>query len=123
MILYFPINKVEIKFFLIALSKLNCTSQKEFDKEKVIKETFYPSFLSHIMFTWTLRKRYQLLIFGLIFALRINSCYSKDRGCSDIGGLANRIKNFEGGSGNTSEHNLILYHEKHSEIRSWTLMI
>ena len=59
-----------------------------------------------------------LKIFGLIFALRINSCYSKDRGCSDIGGLANGIKNVEGGSGNTSEHNVILYHEKYSEIRS-----
>ena len=75
------------------------------------------------MFTWTLRKRCQLLIFGLIITLKINSFYSKNRACSDIVGLANRIKNLEGDPGNTSEHKEILYHEKYSEIKSRTLMI
>ena len=55
--------------------------------------------------------------------MKINSFYSKNRGCSDIVGLANRIKNLEGDPGNTSEHKEILYHEKYSEIKSWTLMI
>ena len=81
MILYFPIIKVEIQVFLIALSKLNCNSQNEFAIGLVkINQKNILSVLA-----WTLRKRYQLLIFGLIFALSINSCYSKDRGCYDVG--------------------------------------
>ena len=80
-----------------------------FAKYKLIKETFYPSYLSHGMFLEVYEKKYQLLIFGLIIALSINPSYSFDRGCSDIEGLANKINTWEEeGFDNTCEYIVIL---------------